>query len=70
MVERVATTHAGRLKVVKVNVDESPGVSRRFGVQGIPTLLAVRDGQVIDRQTGAPPESALRAWVDRTLTTR
>lgn len=69
MVERLATTHAGRLKVVKVNVDESPAVSMRFGVQGIPTLLVLRDGQVVDRQTGAPPEPVLRDWVDRALAT-
>lgn len=70
MVERVATAYAGRLKIVKVNVDESPGVSLRFGVQGIPTLLVLRDGRVIDRQTGASPESALRTWVDRALSSQ
>lgn len=67
MVERLAATYAGRLKVVKVNVDEAPAISMRFGVQGIPTLVVLRDGQVVDRQTGAPPESALRTWVEQSL---
>ncbi|HUY60701.1 MAG TPA: thioredoxin [Candidatus Dormibacteraeota bacterium] len=62
-VERAAQVLAGRLKVVKVNVDEAPGVAARFGVRGIPTLLLLRDGQVADRQTGALPDQALLAWV-------
>jgi thioredoxin 2 len=65
--ERIAQTHAGTLKLVKVNVDESPALSQRFRVQGIPTLLLLRDGRVVERQTGAPPEPALRAWVERAL---
>lgn len=67
MIERLAADHAGRLKVVKVNVDESPAISMRFGVQGIPTLLMLHHGRVLDRQTGAPPEPALRAWVEEAL---
>ena len=66
-VERAATELAGRLKAVKVNVDEAPGVSARFGVQGIPTLLLMRDGEVVDRQVGALPADRLLAWVRRTV---
>lgn len=62
-VERAATELAGRLKVVKVNVDEAPGVSARFGVQGIPTLLVLRDGEPVARQVGALPADRLVAWV-------
>jgi thioredoxin 2 len=62
-VERAAQELAGRLKVVKVNVDEAPGISAQFGVQGIPTLLLVRHGDVIARQTGALPERQLLAWI-------
>ncbi|RMH77993.1 MAG: thioredoxin [Actinomyces sp.] len=65
--EELARERAGRLKVVKVNVDESPGVSRRFAVQSIPLLLLVRDGEVIDRQVGAAPKAAIEAWIDRAL---
>ncbi len=66
-VERAAQVLAGRLKVVKVNVDEAPGVAARFGVRGIPTLLLLRDGRVADRQTGALPDQALLAWVQGQL---
>jgi thioredoxin 2 len=65
--EQLARSHAGQVKLVKVNVDDSPGLSRRFMVQGIPTLMLLRDGEVIARQTGAAPEAALRSWLDDAL---
>src|SRR6202044_2387237 len=61
---QVATELAGRIKLVKVNVDDSPALSQRFGVQAIPTLLVLQHGQVTARQTGAAPAAALRGWVD------
>src|SRR4029450_3962962 len=51
--ERLAGELAGRLKLVKVDVDQSPRTAEHFAVQGIPTLLVVRDGEVVARQTGA-----------------
>ena len=65
--ENLARQYAGKVKLVKVNVDESPAISRRFEVQGIPTLLLVRKGEVVARQTGAAPEPTLRAWLDQGL---
>lgn len=65
--ERLARANAGRVKLVKVNVDEAPAIAERFGVRGIPTLLVLRHGTVVARQTGAPPEPALRAWLDEAL---
>ena len=66
-VEQLAAELAGRLKVVKVNVDQAPAISGRYGVQGIPTLLVLRDGKVASRQVGALPAPALRAWVEQSL---
>ena len=68
--ENLAREFAGRVKLVKVNVDESPLVAGRAGVQGIPTLLVVADGDVVARQTGAAPEPALRTWLDGALSAR
>lgn len=67
ILERLATELAGRCKVVKVNVDEAPGISSRFGVQGIPTLIVLRDGREVARQVGAAPEAHLRDWVGGSL---
>ena len=64
--EQLATEMAW-LKLVKVNVDESPKLQQRFGVQAIPTLMVLRDGQVAARQAGAAPAPALRAWLEQTL---
>jgi thioredoxin 2 len=65
--ESLAREFAGRIKLVKVNVDESPATSQRFGVQGIPTILLAEHGRVVDRQTGAAPLSVLRGWLERAL---
>ena len=66
-VEAVGTELAGQVKVVKLNVDEAPDVSARYGVQGIPLLVLLRDGEEVDRLVGAVPRPQLRAWVDRHL---
>jgi thioredoxin 2 len=67
VVERVGTELAGRLKVVKLNVDEAPAIAGRYQVQGIPLLVLHRDGQEIDRLVGAVGEPQLRGWLDRHL---
>jgi thioredoxin 2 len=67
--EQLARDLAGRVKLVKVNVDVSPQVSQRFEAQAIPTLLVLRNGRVAARQTGAAPMAALRAWIDNALGT-
>jgi thioredoxin 2 len=66
-VQRASQELAGRLKVVKVNVDQAPGISARLGVQGIPTLVLLRHGAVVARQVGALPESQLLSWVRASL---
>ncbi len=65
--ESLARQFANRIKLVKVNVDHAPGLSRRFEVQSIPTLLVVRGKEVIGRKIGAEPEASLRIWLEQTL---
>ena len=67
---QVAADMVGRLKLVKVNVDDSPRLQQRFGVQSIPTLLVMREGKVTSRQVGAAPAAALRSWVEQALAAR
>ena len=59
ILEQMAKDHAGRLKVVKVNVDENPSLSRRFDARSIPTMVVLRDGKVVDRIVGAMPKPQL-----------
>ena len=63
-VEQAARKLAGRLKVVKVNVDQAPAVSARFSAYSIPTLLVLDRGTVKARQVGAVPADALLRWVE------
>lgn|SRR5487761_1514902 len=65
--EQLAHRMAGHLKLVRVDVDKSPTLARRFDVQSIPTLLLMDRGQVVSRQTGAAPAHALQRWVDSVL---
>jgi thioredoxin 1 len=57
--EELAVEYDGKLKVVKVDVDENPDVSMRYQVQSIPTLLLFRNGQVVERLVGAYPKGVL-----------
>ena len=65
VVEEAAREYAGRLKVVKLNVDEAPGVSARYEVQGIPALVVIRDGQEVDRLVGAVSKQQLEERLAR-----
>jgi thioredoxin-like negative regulator of GroEL len=53
--------HAGKLKVVKVNVDEEPALAARFDARSIPLLVVLDDGREVDRVVGALPRPALEA---------
>jgi thioredoxin 2 len=68
--EQVAQDLAGRIKLVKVDIDENPRLSQRFEVQAVPTLLVLDKGQTIARQAGAAPAPALRQWVENSIMAR
>jgi thioredoxin 2 len=65
--EELARERAGKLKIVRLNVDEAPEISARYDVSGIPALVVLRDGQEVDRLAGAVPKSQLETWIDRAL---
>jgi len=67
ILEDLARRHAGRVKLVKVNVDQAPTTARRFGAQSIPLLLVLAGGKVVARQVGAAPARTLEAWLDQAL---
>jgi len=64
---QLARERAGKVKLVKVDVDKAPGLSQRYDVRAIPTLIVLRRGEVIARQTGAAPANVLRQWLDQAL---
>ncbi len=59
-VDKLAAELAGRLRVVKINTDENPGLGQRYGIQGIPTMMIFKDGQLVSRWSGAFPERDIR----------
>ena len=67
VLEQLATEKAGQVKLVKVNADESPQLSRRFDVRSIPTLMLFRGGRRVVTQVGAAPAAALRPWLEDAL---
>jgi thioredoxin 2 len=67
--EQAAQRLAGRLKVVKVNVDQAPAIAARFKATSIPMLLILDRGQVKARQVGAVPPDALLRWAEQAVGT-
>lgn len=65
--EKLAREYAGRVRIAKLNVDENPRTQAQYQVQGIPTMLLVKNGKVVDRIVGALPEGQLRMQVERLI---
>ncbi|EMB18870.1 thioredoxin [Rhodopirellula europaea 6C] len=61
--ESLEPTLAGEVRVVKIDVDEQPGVATQFGIQGIPRMFLVRNGEVLADEVGYRSESQLRSWI-------
>jgi thioredoxin 2 len=64
-IEQLAVEMAGRVRVAKMNVDENPATSSRFGVRSIPTLLVFKDGREVDRIVGVQPKATIAARLER-----
>ena len=67
VVEEVAKTYKGRVKVFKLNVDENAETPVKYGIRGIPSLLIFRDGEVIAAKVGSLSKSQLSAFLDENL---
>ncbi|MFA5899007.1 MAG: thioredoxin [Hyphomicrobium sp.] len=65
VLEKVVKSFGGKVRLVKINVDEHPAIASQLRVQSLPTVYAFRDGRPLDGFMGAQPESAVRAFVDR-----
>ena len=67
VVEEIATEYNGRLKVVKIDVDDNQEVSMRYDVRSIPTLILFKDGEVAERLIGAFPKPTILAKIQKHL---
>ncbi|WP_371170215.1 thioredoxin [Aliiroseovarius sp. 2305UL8-7] len=65
--EELSAEYEGKVKIVKVNVDENPNAPAQMGVRGIPALFMFKDGQVISNKVGAAPKAALQSWIDESV---
>ena len=61
--EEISDEMAGKIKIVKVNVDENPNSPAQMGVRGIPALFIFKDGEVVANQAGAAPKAKLQDWI-------
>ena len=67
VVEKVAASHEGKAKFVKLNTDENPSLSGQYGVSGIPCLILFKGGQAVDRIVGYVPEAQISSMLARHL---
>lgn len=67
IVDELANDYDGKAIVGKVNVDENPEVASKFGIRSIPTLLFIKNGEVVDKQVGAAAKEALAGKLDAQL---
>jgi thioredoxin 1 len=66
--EEISKEMDGKLKIVKLNIDENPMVPTKYGVRSIPTLLLFKDGQVAATKIGAEPKQRLVSWINTVVT--
>ena len=61
--EELSAEFSGKVKIVKLNIDENPELAAKFGVRSIPTLAMFKGGEVADIKVGAAPKTALSSWI-------
>ncbi len=67
VIEELAVEYDGKIKLVKVNVDDNPGVAAQYGIRAIPTLIFFKEGKLVNQITGAVSKSALDQALQKIL---
>ena len=65
--EELSNEYAGKVKIVKINVDENPEQAAALGVRGIPALFMFKGGEVVSNRMGAAPKASLKSWIDESI---
>ena len=65
--EELSDEYEGKVKIVKINVDENPNSPAQMGVRGIPALFLFKNGEAIANKTGAAPKAALADWITSSI---
>ena len=65
--DELAVEMKGKIKIVKINIDENPKTPLQYGVQGIPTLIIFKSGQVLSTKVGVLPKNQLSEWIESSL---
>ena len=65
--EEISNELGGKVKIVKLNVDENPNTAAKFGIMSIPTLMLFKGGQLASRQVGAAPKAKLAQWITASM---
>ena len=67
VIDELAKEFGGKVKIVKLNVDENPATPGQYGVRGIPTLILFKSGKILDQIVGATPKARLKAFIEKAL---
>jgi thioredoxin 1 len=67
VLDEISSAMGSKVKIVKLNVDESPRTASKYGVMSIPTLMIFKDGELASRQVGAAPKQKLEQWITATV---
>ena len=61
--DEISASLGDKVKIVKLNVDENPGIAQKYGIMSIPTLMIFKGGEMASRQVGAAPKQKLQQWI-------
>jgi thioredoxin 1 len=65
--EELSVEYGGKVKIVKIDVDNNPNSPAKVGVRGIPALFIYKNGQIVSNRAGAAPKAALQSWIDQSI---